>query len=281
MPFTDQSSFDVRCEWGPHSVAALADCRTFIIVDVLSFCTCVAMAADRGVTILPYPARDGGAAAFAQEQRALLAGPRGAGYSLSPSSLTGAPRGTRLVLPSPNGAALSLQAGSHGSVLAGCLRNRSSVAARAAALGGPIAIIPAGELWDDGTLRPSLEDLLGAGAIGSMLPGTRSPETVAAIATFESVSSHLLDSLLACSSGRELVERGFAEDVRLAAELDVDAVAPELVDSEFRTRGVFVSPKGAIVHSQGCKPLEDEGRVIVAPVLKPRRGDRTHPREDP
>jgi 2-phosphosulfolactate phosphatase len=236
MTFTDQSSFDVRCEWGPCGVEALADCRTFIIVDVLSFCTCVALAADRDITILPYPARDGGAAAFAANRRALLAGPRGAGYSLSPSSLTGAPRGTRLVLPSPNGAAISLQAGSHGHVLAGCLRNRASVAARAAALGGPIAVIPAGELWDDGTLRPSLEDLLGAGAIAAMLPGARSPETVAAIASFESESSRLLDALLSCSSGRELVERGFAEDIRLAAELDVDTVAPELVDSEFRPR---------------------------------------------
>jgi 2-phosphosulfolactate phosphatase len=141
VTFTDQSSFDVRLEWGPRGVAALADCRTFIIVDVLSFCTCVAMAAERDITIFPHPARDVGAAEFAERQRALLAGPRGAGYSLSPASLTGAPRGTRLVLPSPNGAAISLEAGSHGHVLAGCLRNRSSVCARAAALGGPFGII--------------------------------------------------------------------------------------------------------------------------------------------
>jgi 2-phosphosulfolactate phosphatase len=236
VTFTDQGSFDVRCEWGPRGVAALADCRTFLIVDVLSFCTCVAMAAERGITILPYPARVAGAAEFAEHQRALLAGPRGAGYSLSPSSLTGAPPGTRLVLPSPNGAAISLEAGPHGHVLAGCLRNRSSVCARAAALGGPFGIIPAGEHWDDGTLRPSLEDLLGAGAIGAMLPGTRSPEAAAAISIFESVSSRLLEALLSCSSGRELVERGFTEDVHLAAELDADGVAPELVDAEFLPR---------------------------------------------
>jgi 2-phosphosulfolactate phosphatase len=233
VAFTDQSSFDVRCEWGPRGVAALADCRTFIVVDVLSFCTCVAIAAERDVTILPYPAREAGAAAFAERYRALLAGPRGTRYSLSPSSVIVAPRGTRLVLPSPNGAAIALEARSHGHVLAGCLRNRSSVCARAAALGGPFGIIPAGELWHDGTLRPALEDLLGAGAIGAMLRGTRSPEAAAAIAAFESVSNGLLDVLLSCSSGRELVERGFAEDVRLAAEIDADTVAPELVDAEF------------------------------------------------
>ena len=59
-----------------------------------------------------------------------------------------------LVLPSPNGATISLEANCRGYVLAGCLRNRSAVASRAAALGGPFGIIAAGERWSDGTLRP-------------------------------------------------------------------------------------------------------------------------------
>ena len=38
---------------------------------------------------------------------------------------------------------------------------------------------------------------------------------------------------MSCSSGRELVERGFSEDVIIAAELDADSVAPELIEGRF------------------------------------------------
>jgi 2-phosphosulfolactate phosphatase len=233
MPFTDQGAFDVRFEWGRQGVPALAGCRTFIVVDVLSFSTCVAVAAQREVVIFPHRPLPTEAAAFAASQGAMLAGGRGAQYSLSPASLVGAPAGLRLVLPSPNGATICLDADRHGCVLAGCLRNRSVVCQRAALLGGPFAIIAAGERWADGSLRPGLEDLIGAGAIAAELEGRRSPEAAAAIAAFEAVSSDLLNALEGCSSGRELVERGFSEDVRLAAELDVGTAAPELVDGRF------------------------------------------------
>jgi phosphosulfolactate phosphohydrolase-like enzyme len=44
------------------------------------------------------------------------------------------------------------------------------------------------------------------------------------------ISIHVLVS---CSSGRELVERGFLEDVQLAAQLDAEILAPELIDGAF------------------------------------------------
>src|SRR4029434_9834376 len=118
MPFTNQEAFDVRCEWGPEGVAALAGCRTFIVVDVLSFSTCVALAVERGDVVYPYRLGDEEAVDFANRHHAILAGPRGAGYSLSPGSLLSAPPGLRLVLPSPNGTAISLEAARRGHVLA-------------------------------------------------------------------------------------------------------------------------------------------------------------------
>lgn len=39
--------------------------------------------------------------------------------------------------------------------------------------------------------------------------------------------------LLSCSSGRELIERGFEADVRLAGELDVSAAAAQLHDGAY------------------------------------------------
>ena len=237
MSFASQSLFDIRVEWGLRGVEALADCRTFVIVDVLSFSTSVSVAIQRGVSILPYRWKDATAADHAAQHQALLAGERGQGYSLSPRSLENAPAGTRLVLPSPNGSTISLEAARHGHVLAGCLRNRTAVSARAASLGGPIAVIPAGERWPDGSLRPALEDLLGAGAIVSLLPGRRSPEAAAAAALFAAMCAELPFALDTCASGRELrVFLGFPEDVAAAARLDVDPLAPELVGDMFLPR---------------------------------------------
>ncbi len=219
-----------------HDVGALQ--RTFIVVDLLSFSTCVSVAAGRGVVVLPYASRDSGAREHAERHRAVVAGPRGAGFSLSPASLMTAPRGTSILLPSPNGATISLRAATRGHVLAGCLRNVSAVCGRAMALGGPFAVIPAGERWPDWTLRPAVEDLVGAGAVAAMLPGAASPEASVAIAAFRSAAPRLLDVLLSSSSGRELVERGYPNDVHLAAELDADGVAPELLREAFRTEDV-------------------------------------------
>jgi 2-phosphosulfolactate phosphatase len=236
MTFADQSAFDVRCEWGLEGVGALAGCRSFIVVDVLSFSTCVSIAAERGVVVYPYPSRDLRAHDHAERHRAVLAGPRGAAYSLSPGSLLSADAGTRIVLPSPNGATISLRAAAQGRVFAGCLRNASAVGRRAMEIGGPIGIIPAGEQWAAGTLRPAVEDLLGAGAIVAALSGLSvrfSPEASAAAAAFRAAAPNLLETLLTSTSGRELVDRGFADDVRMAAQVDADDAVPELAEGAF------------------------------------------------
>jgi 2-phosphosulfolactate phosphatase len=208
-----------------------------VIVDVLSFCTCVDVAGARGAAILPYRWRDDSASRFAEEQQAILAVGRreGDGYSLSPTSLAGVPDGTRLVLPSPNGATLSLRAAEIGLTVAACLRNAAAVAAFARSQGGPVAVIGCGERWADGGLRPSWEDLIGAGAVIAQLPGRRSPEAEAACEAFRAAEADVRGRLRACSSGRELLERGFAADVEVAAAVGISGCVPVL------TRGAFVA----------------------------------------
>lgn len=244
--FDDQAEFQERFEWGEAGVQRLAPgADVVVIVDVLSFATAVDVAVARGAIIYPCRWRDHRAAALATRVEALMADGRsnhegGVPYSLSPHSLREIPRGTRLVLPSPNGATLTLLAtGSGATVVAGCLRNATAVAATCKTLGRSVAVVAAGERWRDandlsGSLRPAVEDLVGAGAILTALqPTNPSPEAIAAMAAFRAAAPALGHFLCACASGRELRERGFAQDVELAAQLDVSSTVPVLRGEAF------------------------------------------------
>lgn len=234
MPFYDQAAFDIRCEWGEQGVAALAPISdVIIIVDLFSFTTCVEIATAQGATVYPYRGED--AVGFAQSVSATLATKwGGSGYSLSPHSLVQLPPDLRLVLPSPNGSTLSLGTGTT-PTLAGCLRNYQAVATAAMKLGKRIAVIPAGERWyPDPALRPAYEDWLGAGAIISALRGQLSPDARAARAAFLDAQADLATLVAHCSSAKEHVERGHAENVALVAATGVSGCVPQLVDGAYR-----------------------------------------------
>jgi 2-phosphosulfolactate phosphatase len=230
----DQAEFEVRCEWGEPGAQQLAPLSdVIVIVDVLSFSTCIDIANCRGAIVFPYRWKDASAQEFAASMDAELASERGRGrYSLSAASLMSLGRGTRLVLPSPHGSALSLMTGAT-PTLTGCLRNCRAVAAAAASYGRRIAVLPAGERWRDGSLRPAFEDLVGAGAIISHLPGTPSPEARAAAAVYAAAKSELNRLLKRCGSGKELIERGYAEDVETASAPDVSECVPTLVNGAY------------------------------------------------
>jgi 2-phosphosulfolactate phosphatase len=223
-----QEAWACRCEWGARAVEALAPADVTIVVDVFSFTTCVDVATSRGASILPYAWDDASAAEFARTQRAELAGRRRKSqYSLAPESYLNAPASLRCVLPSPNGAQITLAASRTVPVLlAGSLRNAAAVAEAASRLGSTFNIIPAGERWLDGSLRPALEDWIGAGAILRGLPGDRSPEAESAVALFERHREALIEILDKCGSGRELDARGHSKDKFIAGQLDVSSCVP-------------------------------------------------------
>ncbi len=234
----DQSEFDLRCEWGAQGVSQLASISdVVIIVDVLSFSTCVEIANNNGAIIFPYAYKDESVIDYAKSLQAELASHRQrwttSGYSLSPKSVEQIPAGTRLVLPSPNGSFLTLHTGNT-PTLAGCLRNCQAVAEFAQKYGDKIAVIPAGERWkDDSSLRPAFEDLIGAGTILSYLRGSLSPEAEAAVAAFQACQQDLLGYLKKCSSGKELIEKGFESDVELSAAFNVSNCVPLLSDNAY------------------------------------------------
>lgn len=234
----------VRFDWGPAGARESAAGATYVVVvDVLSFSTAVSVAVDAGVEVYPYPWADATAGAFARQRSATLAvgrrrAARDGGVSLSPVSLSRARGLTRLVLPSPNGAAITLEAAERGrQVVAGCLRNRRVVAEwllqrLEEEVGATVCVLAAGERWPaDGSLRPAVEDLWGAGAVIAALRDGGlpqvGPEAQAAEAAFRAVND-LEGSMRCCASGRELIARGFEDDVVLAAELDVSTEVPVL-----------------------------------------------------
>ena len=233
---------ELRLEWGPTGAAALApECDVAVVVDVLTFSTTVSLAADHGVAVRPYLWADASAEDEARRLGATLAVARDAAtpgdVSLSPETFREAGDLTRVMLPSPNGSTICaiLAEGGADVVVAG-LRNRRAVAAYLLDRGGRVLVVPAGERWPDGSLRPAIEDLWGAGGVVAAMLETdpsveASEEAQAAAAAYRLVEPRIGAALAACPSGRELIDWGYASDVTIAAELDQSQAVPALRDS--------------------------------------------------
>lgn len=203
-PF-DQSTYQVRLDWGVEGVRRLAPADVYVVVDVIRFSSnTVAKVADGGsVAVADSPCPNGGAIS-----RAL-------------AELPGEPL-----------------------ILAGALRNAGAVARaikaeqerRAARTS--IAIIAGGERTPDGGLRFAVEDQLGAGAVIDALTPLgidhSSPEAVAAAESFVALRRAVKHLLTSSGSGREL--EGDAErlaQVHAAAKVDDLDVVPVLRDGAF------------------------------------------------
>jgi 2-phosphosulfolactate phosphatase len=231
--------YDVHVEWGRDGLATRwSESDVVVIVDVLSFSTCVDVAVGRGAAVFPFEAPGDEARVFARTIGAECAGPRGQGrFSLSPGTLAAIAARQKVVLPSPNGAALSLRTG-RAVTLTACLRNATAVARTARRLGRRITIVAAGERWPSGALRPALEDWVGAGAVVTALEGVPSPAAAAARDAFAAAAPRLSSTLLECASGRELAVRGYQGDVEWAAALNVSECAPLLRAGAFEAADV-------------------------------------------
>ncbi len=243
-PF-DQDGFARRFGWGRRAVRDAVERQdVIVIVDVLSFSTCVAAAVAHGARVHPFPHKDADAAqAYADEVGAVLKRNQdGKRRALSPLSFTSADAGQAFVLPSPNGSACSRIARTADHVYAGALLNAGAVAkaARLAAqeTEAAITVVACGELWresrdGENLLRPALEDALGAGAILHALGGHLSPEAQVCARAFAASRADLEDLILTCASGRELCALGYEDDVHFSSRLDVLPCVPRLQDEAY------------------------------------------------
>ncbi|MDP9798350.1 2-phosphosulfolactate phosphatase [Catenuloplanes nepalensis] len=241
-----QPGAGVRFDWGLAGASELGRvCAALVVVDVLSFTTAVDVAVGRGTRVHPFPwsaqaeeyaSRVGAVAAVGRTEVS-----RERPWSLSPAALRRAPSTPDLVLPSANGSAICAAASATGlPVVAGCLRNARAVARWLlhqgyGTAGAPIGVVAAGERWPDDTLRPGVEDLLGAASVLDGLAGAHgglSVEAAVALAALNSVPD-VAAAVRGSVSGRELAARGFAGDVEIAVERNASTVVPLL------RRGVF------------------------------------------
>ncbi len=213
-PF-DQSTYQVRFDWGVDGLSRLAPADVVVVVDVLRFSSTVADAVAAGTTVALADAvewsRNGAAAAVAAGGTPVLLG-----------GLRNASAVARAV------AALQERR-----------QARTSV-----------AVIAVGEVDAEGVLRFAVEDQLGAGAIIAALTDLgidhTAPDAAVAAEGFRALRRALRHMISASGSAREILDGVAATDrmiasgleptsVAEAAELDALTVVPVLQD------GVFVA----------------------------------------
>jgi len=254
--------FTVRFGWGEAGAAILTPgSDVVVVVDVITFTTAVAVAVDRGCAVYPHRWDDLAAGDLARSLGSELAVSRSRvdatnPYSLSPATLSHLPRGAAIVLPSPNGSAISQTVSQSGAVvIAGSLRNAAAVARYARRAGRNISVIAAGERWPDQSLDPALEDHVGAGAIIDGLRGRRrSPEARAAACAYRDARSRgLRRALFESVSAREQRRRGYPDELEWACALNVSTCVPILSDGAFR-------PASGPVRTAGVRPPTDVDR---------------------
>lgn len=244
-PTLSQRAHGVRFDWGLSGADAIVGGADIaVIVDVLSFTTTLTVAMDAGIDVIPCRWRDDRASQLAEEFDAVLAVGRSVGspgrISLCPASIRTTAPPARLVLPSPNGSTIAYELASRAGLCVGAsLRNAAAVARwiRAENPTAVIAVIASGERWPDASLRPSVEDLWGAGAVIAELldsgASDASAEAVAAAAAWRAVEPSVASELLRCASGQELNAMGHPEDVAIAAEIGSSHCVPILRDGMF------------------------------------------------
>lgn len=189
QPFS-QPSYQVRFDWGVAGLSRLAPADIVVVVDVLRFSSTVTDAVAAGGTV----------------------------------SLPDAATWSR------NGAAVAAAAGD-ATVLVGSIRNASAVARAVLEVQNrrqartSVNVIAAGELTDAGDLRFAVEDLLGAGAIISVLSDLgadhTSPEAAAACESARGLRRALRHLLTASGSAKEI-----AEGVESTAKMIASGVVP-------------------------------------------------------
>lgn len=214
-------------DWGIEGLkAALKDNCNVVIIDQLRFSSTVVTATALGFVIEP----------TSDKSR------KSESFSLSPSSfLNKAP--VRVVIVSPNGAYLSINAKGGKQVAYGSVLNAKAVGEWIDQMGEDIVLVAAGEVYDSVRLGFmdqrelelskknkifAVEDFLAAGAIAHFSKMNKSQECKWAMEEFERLEHRLVDELKNTASSRYNESRGMGQDTLDCAKLNFYNVVPKL-----------------------------------------------------
>ena len=246
-PTFNQHPHRCRFDWGRRGVRdAAARGDVIVIVDVLRFSSCVAVAVERGSSVYPcaYEAEADEIARRVGGRVAVAPPGSRAGFALVPT-FTEAQAGEAIVLRTLNGAECTLLAASAPHVFAGALLNASAVARAVAQILDAsdlcATVVACGErrpdTMDGEAISFAIEDYLGAGAVLSAIGRDLSPEARVCTAAFERSRGDVLGLLLDCGSGRQLRAWGLEDDARFAAQIDAHACVPKLSGERYTGDG--------------------------------------------
>ncbi|MEH7495624.1 2-phosphosulfolactate phosphatase [Neobacillus niacini] len=242
-----QSPYACRMEWGRRGAREAAERGDIIIiVDILSFSSTVVSALYFNAVIYPYPPYVDGKEYAKKVNAEYILGraeaAKAGNPTLSPVTFTEEHSNKKYVLSSLNGAFCTWIGSKAKALFVGSLLNAAAVASAANRLRlktkANITVILCGEQWSSGreeedTLRPAMEDYIGAGAILSYLEGEKSPEAEVCMGAFLQAKPKLDALIWDSGSGRELRERGFAADVEHCSRLNVYQSVPILKEDHF------------------------------------------------
>ncbi len=238
--------YQCHLEWGYAGIPPAVDRRdVLVIIDTLSFSTSVVTGVHNQGVIQPLPDLEDfdqhGLAADIEVAVHRHEVPDKGQFSLSPLTYDRDLTGQTIVLWSLNGGTCCLMDRNASAVIVGALVNATAVAGTIRLLINSgravgVTILACGEHYPDPkkareTLRFAIEDYLGTGAILAGLDIDKSPEAVVCERAYLQ-SKHDLTSLIWHStSGRELRDMGFPDDVRFATRIDRYNTVPVLHNS--------------------------------------------------
>lgn len=217
----------MQLEWGVEGIkSAVARKDNIVIIDQLRFSSAVVTATALGFTIEPTSDKTRKTESF----------------SLSPTAFLGkSPR--RVVIASPNGAYLSLNAKGEKQVVYGSILNAKAVAEWVDNLNENTTLLAAGEvdteereqfLDEQERIKTrdnkifAFEDFIAAGAIAYFSKMNKSEYCTEAQSLYDEVKNILLDSIINTASHRYNEAKGKGNDTALCTQLNFYKVVPKL-----------------------------------------------------
>lgn len=228
-------------------VPSLVSTKAIVVIDVLRATSVIVHAISQGaLEIIPVATVE---EAFQKaknfpQSTTLLGGERGSkkikGFDLGNSPreyIAEKVKGKRVILTTTNGTKAFHSVSSRWEVMAGSFFNIGAIGRRCLDLSQDLLIFPSG---DEG--RFSLEDTVCGGMLIDRILNkgnglvTLTDASQSALILYQRFKENLAEAFRLSTHGRDLIERGFEEDLAYCAQVDITDIVPTFRDGVIRSR---------------------------------------------